>query len=112
MVHRKADDLLGDAVGYRKVLPCRGLQPPVRRELADEGIEVSAAVDVSRFQLFVQLVPGHAVLLLVHEYREVGVVVPYARHVLEVRDAGNVPKALAVGDGHLVSCLDSLVHMS
>ena len=46
-MHRKADDLLRDAVGDWKVLPCRGLQAPVRRELADQGIEVSAAVDVS-----------------------------------------------------------------
>ena len=36
---------------------------------------------------------------------------PNTRHVLEVRDAGDVPKALAVGNGHLVSCLDGLVHM-
>ena len=36
---------------------------------------------------------------------------PYARHVLEVRDAGNTPKALAVGDGDPVPGLDGLVHM-
>ena len=46
MVHRKADDLLGDAVGDRKVLLRSGLKPSVRRELTDQGIEVSAAVDV------------------------------------------------------------------
>ena len=111
MVHRKADDLLRYAVGYGKVLFRSGLQPPVRRELADQGIEVSAAVDVSRLQLFVQLVPRHAVLLRVHEDREVRIVVPNARHVLEVRDAGNIFKSLTVCDGHLVSRLDGLVNM-
>lgn len=111
MVHRKADDLLRDAVGYGKVLPGRRLQAPVSRELADQGIEVPAAVDVSRFQLFVQFVPRHAVLLRVHENRKVGVVVPHSRHVLEVRDAGDVPEAFAVGYCYLASGLDGLVHM-
>ena len=97
MVHRKADDLLRDAVGDRKVFLRSGFQTSVRRELADEGIEVSAAVDVPRLQFVVQFIPGHAVLLRVHEDREVRVIVPYARHILEVRDAGDVPKALAVG---------------
>ena len=46
VMHRKADDLLRDAVGDRKVLLRRRLQAPVCRELADQGIEVSAAVDV------------------------------------------------------------------
>lgn len=36
---------------------------------------------------------------------------PYARHVFEVRYAGDVPQALAVSDGHFVSCLDGIVHM-
>ena len=111
MVHRKADDPLRDAVGNRKVLLRSGLQASVRRELADQGIEVSAAVDISRFQLVVKFVPGHAVLLRIHEHREVRVVVPHARHVLEVCYAGNVPKALAVGNRHLVPGLDGLVHM-
>ena len=56
MMHRKADDLLGDAVGDRKVLFRSGLQPSVRRELADQGVEVSAAIDVPRLQYVVQLV--------------------------------------------------------
>ena len=34
-----------------------------------------------------------------------------ARHVLEVRDAGNIFKSLAVCDGHLVSCIDGLINM-
>ena len=112
MVHRKADDPLRDAVGNRKVLLRSGLQAPVRRELADQGIEVSAAVDISRFQLVVKFVPGHAVLLRVHEHREVRVVVPHARHVLEVCYAGNILQSLAVGNRHLVPGLDGLVHMS
>ena len=111
VMHRKADDLLGDAVGDRKVFLRSGFQTSVRRELADEGIEVSAAVDVPRLQFVVQFIPGHAVLLRVHEDREVRVIVPYARHILEVRDAGDVPKALAVGDGDPVPGLDGLVHM-
>ena len=36
---------------------------------------------------------------------------PYTGNVLEVRDAGNVPKALAVGNRYLVSGLDGFVHM-
>lgn len=53
MMHGQADDLLRDAVRHRQVLPRGGLQAPVRRELADEGIEVSAAVDVPGFQFLV-----------------------------------------------------------
>ena len=111
MMHGQADDLLRDAVRHRQVLPRGGLQAPVRRELADEGIEVPAAVDVPGFQLLVELVPGHAVLLRVHEDGEVGVVVPYAGHVLEVGDAGDVPQALTVSDGHSASDPDCFVHM-
>lgn len=36
---------------------------------------------------------------------------PYTGHVLEVRDAGDIPKALAVGNRYPVSGLDGLVHM-
>ena len=37
---------------------------------------------------------------------------PHARHVLEVRDAGNILQSLAVGYSHLVTGFDGLVHMS
>ena len=36
---------------------------------------------------------------------------PYTRHVLEVRDAGDIPKALAVGNRYPVPGLDGFVHM-
>ena len=112
MVHRKADDLLRDAVGYGKVLPGRRLQAPVSRELADQGIEVPAAVDVPGFQLIIEFISCHAVLLRVHENGEVGVVVPYARHVLEVGNAWDIPKALAVRRGHPAAGLYGRVHLT
>lgn len=106
MVHRQADDLLRDAVRHRQVLPRRRLQAPVRRELADERIEVPAAVDVPGFQPLVELVPGHAVLFRIYEDGEVGIVVPHAGHVLEIGEAGDIPQALTVSGGHSASCLD------
>ena len=36
---------------------------------------------------------------------------PYTGHVLEVRDAGNIPKALAVGNRYPVPGLDGFVNM-
>ena len=112
MVHGQANDLLRNAVRYRQVLPRGRLQATVRREVADKGIEVPSAVDVPRLKFVVQLVPGHAVLLRVHEDGEVGVVVPHAGHVLEVRYAWDVPQALTVSGGHSVSCLDRGVDVS
>lgn len=109
MMHGQADDLLSDAVRHGEVLPRGRPQTTVGREVTDKGIEVSAAVYVPRFQLLVQLVPGHSVLLRVHEDGEIGVVVPHAGHVLEVRYAGDVPQALTVSDGHFMSCLDRCI---
>ena len=109
MMHGQADDLLRDAVRHWKVLPRGRLQTPVGREVTDKGIEIPSAVDVPRLQYVVQLVPCHAVLLRVHEDGEVGVVVPHAGHVLEVGDAGDIPQALTVSDGHFVSCLNRCI---
>ena len=112
MVHGQADDLLRNAVRYRQVLPRGRLQATVRREVADKGIEVPSAVDVPRLKFVVQLVPGHAVLLRVHENGEVGVVVPHARHVLEVGDAGDIPQALTIHRGHPAAGLYGRVHLT
>ena len=109
MMHGQADDLLRYAVRHGKVLPRGRLQATVGREVADKGIEVPSAVDVPRLQFVVQLVPCHAVLLCVHEDGEIGIVVPHVWHVLEVGDAGDIPQALTVSDGHFVSCLNRCI---
>ena len=111
MVHGQADDLLGDPVRHGQVLGPRGVEPPVGRERADERVEVPASEDVVVLQLPVEVVAGHAVLLSVHEDREVGVVVPHARHVLEVGDALDIPQALAVELCYMPPCGDRPVDL-
>ena len=111
VVHGQADDLLGDPVCHRQVLRPRGVEPPVGRERADERVEVPASEDVVVLQLLVEVVARHAVLLSVHEDREVGVVVPHARHVLEVGDALDIPQPLAVELRHMPPCGDRPVDL-
>ena len=111
MVHGQADDLLGYPVGHGQVLrPC-GVETPVGRERADERVEVSATEDVALLHFSVEVVAGHAVLFGVHEYREVGVVVPHARHVLEISDALDVLHPLAVEFGNMFPRRDGVVHV-
>ena len=111
MVHGQADDLLGDSVRNRQVLRPRGVEPPVGREGADERVEVPAAEDVVVFQLLIEAVARHAVFLRVHEDREVGVVVPHARHVLEVGDSLDALQPLAVQLRDMPPRGDCVVHM-
>ena len=111
MVHGQADDLLGYPVGHRQVLrPC-GVESAVGRERADERVEVSASEDVVLLHFPVEVVAGQAVLFGVHEYREVGVVVPHARHVLEISDALDVLQPLAVELRHVPPRRDGVVHV-
>ncbi len=96
MVHGQADNLLGDPVRHRQVLRPRGVEPTVSRERADERVEVPASEYIVVLQLLVEVIARHAVLLRVHEDREVGVVVPHARHVLEVGDSLDAPQSFAI----------------
>lgn len=111
MVHGQADDLLGDAVRHRQVLGPRGIEPTVSRERADERVEVPASEYIVVLQLLVEVVAGHAVLLRVHEDREVGIVVPYSGHVLEVGDALDVLQPLAVQLRDMPPRGNCVVHM-
>ena len=111
MVHGQADDLFGDPVRHRQVLRPRGVEPPVGRERADERVEVPASEYIVVLHLLVEAVARHAVFLRVHEDREVGVVVPHARHVLEVGDALNVLQTLAVELSDMPPRGDCVVHM-
>ena len=101
MVHRQADDLLCDSVRHRQVLRLRG----------DERVEVPASEYIVVLQLLVEVVAGHAVLLRVHEDREVGIVVPYSGHVLEVGDALDVLQPLAVQLRDMPPRGNCVVHM-
>lgn len=111
MVHGQADDLFGDSVCHGKVLRPRGVEPTVSRERADERIEVPASEYIVVLQLLVEAVAGHAVLLRVHEDREVGVVVPHARHILEVGDSLDVLQPLAVQLRDMPPRGDCIAHM-
>ena len=111
MVHGQADDLLGDPVRHRQVLGPRGIEPTVSRERADERVEVPASEYIVVLQLLVEVVAGHAVLLRVHEDREVGIVVPYSGHVLEVGDALDVLQPLAVQLRDMPPRGNCVVHM-
>ena len=111
MVHRQADDLLGNSVRHRQVLGPGGVETPVGRKRAYERVEVPASEYIVVLQLLVEAVAGHAVLLRIHEDREVGVVVPHARHVLEVGDSFDFLQTLAVQLRDMPPRGDCVVHM-
>ena len=108
--HRQAEDLLGDARGDGEIVRRGARKAAVGREVAAQRIEIPAGHDVVRFELVVQLVARHAVLLRVDADREVRVVVPDAGDVVQHRNAGDVLQRLAVILRDLLAFCDLAVH--
>ena len=98
-------------MGVWEVFGAGAFESAIGGKFADKWVEVSAAEHLSVAHFEVEGVAAHAVSFLVDENGEVGVVVPYAGHIVEESYAGDIAERLSVAYSYLVSCFDGLVYL-
>ena len=112
VVHGKADDAVSHAVGNRKVVGTGTVETTVGAELADEGVEISAAIDALLPHAEIELVTRLTIFLLMNEDGKIAVVVAHTGKVIPKIYAGDITKGFTVADGYLVARLDGCVNLT
>ncbi len=90
MMHRQADDLIGNLSGNRQILWCCTGQTTIGAEGADERIKIPAAKNTICLHLEIEFIACAAVLLRIDEDGEIAIVVAYTWCIIKETDAGNI----------------------
>ena len=100
MVHRQADDLVGDFGGHWQVFGTGTGQAAISAEGADERVEIPTTQHTIGFHLEVKLITGLAKLLGIDKDGKITVVMPHILPIVDESHACYIAPLIAVLHPH------------